>query len=545
MKRTWGLVGAGISVLALMGWTIVVWDGRRPPEPDVAPAAAGTPASALTNAPPTVVVELLLLPDGAVRATPGSVRIGLGDVSADNAATAPADREAQQAGPSGYGELATTTRWVSAPAQLLPDGRVKVGPLQLPLVDRYTLQARGEDGLRYYVAAFTPAAPPSAIKPIVGAGMRVHVESPRAHVLLRRVASSAPPAIWQRLQEWTAPTLLEAFNEQPLPVKSGQLLAPFAPGSVEVVLEVGGVEAERKQVSLASGRVLDVRFDPVNQAVARAVSVDLALEFVKQGSGEPVRGLQVSWLSGRTQQTQTTDVLGRVRFDGLDGQQPHQFTLASQPPVGRLPEWPELRPLQLTPEALAKNDELSHLVHHRVELVPLRWLIAHVPPAAKRVQPSKRSPYPIYVLQRQRDGRWIDTAADHFIETSDGLAVSVAEPDTYRIAAALSPWRVLESTPARVIGPDRPTVNFPSWRGTDVTVTVLRDGKALAGAPVQVIGPVGKLPPALLKADSSGRITLTSVTASKVRIEVPGSDQIEVPLSGPQVLADFGTQRSN
>lgn len=544
MRRAWVPVAAGIAVLVLIGWAIKARHALPPQEPGTAPGAAGTQVRTSLGAEPTVAIELLLLPDAGIRAVPGSVRIGLGQVAADNAAAAPALLDGQQAGPSGYDELATVDRWISVPAHSLPDGRVRVGPFRLPVAERYTLQARGEDGLRFYAASFKPGSVPTAVSPIVGAGLRVHAHSRGAQVLLRRMASSASPPVWQRLQEWIAPDLLEAFSEQPLPVTNRQVLVPLAPGEIEIVLEIDGVEAERRQVSLPVGRVVDVRFDPTNEAVARAVSIDLELEFVKQGSGEPVAGLEVSWLSGRAQRSGTTDVRGRVTFEGLDRQQEHQFSLVSKPVPGRLPEWPELRPLQVTPDELAAYPDSAETVRHRVELAPLRWLIARPPAAAARMKPHRRSPYPIYVLQRQRGRLWFDTAADHFVDIADGLAVSVAEPGIYRVAVALSPWQMLVSDGAQVAGPGRPTVAFPDARAADTTVTVLRDGKRLAGAPVHIIGPVGNLPPAILKADANGRVTLTSATVPTVRVEVPGSDQIEVRLSAPQAVADFGLQRS-
>lgn len=543
MRRTWWVTGASVALLALLLWTFSGRDTAEAPRPDDAAtpdAQARQPGGA---AAPSVRVELMLLPDGPVRAIPASVRVGLGYVSPDDAARAAADLETGPRADTGsYSELAIPARWVSAPAQLLADGRVKVGPLELPPADQYTLQAQGEDGLRFYMAGFTSGAMPRSIAPLVGAGVRTHIASPGAAVLLRRVSSSAPPPAWQRLQEWIAPQMLEAFNEQPLPVENGQVLAPLAPGPIEVILEVDGVEAERRLLTLPAGRIVDVRFDPMSQAVARAVSIDLQLEFVRRGDGTPVTGLRVDWLGDRTQQHKTTDARGQVVFAQLDGQQSHQFNLHANVARTGLPEWPELIPLQIEPDELSGAGTAGNLVRHRIELTPLRWLIARLPPEAARSRPSKGSPYPIYVLQRRREDRWVDAAAAHFIPTPEGLAVSVEEPGVYRIATALSPWHALESSVARVDDTEPHRVDFAGMRGRDVTMTVLRDGRALAGAPVSIIGPFGKLPPAMLKADGSGRITLASATVPSVRIEVPGSDQIEVRLAGSRVMADFGSR---
>lgn len=546
MKRGWVLGGAGIGVLALIGVAVALGDASAPTGATAAPAAVRPQVAAPAAAAPSVQIDLFLLPDGAVRAVPGSVRIGLGFVSADNAASAPAqlERDSTQAGASRYEELAIPVRWLSVPAELLADGRVRVGPLQLPSAQRYTLQAQGEDGLRYYMASFTSGQIPASVESMVGAGVRTHVAVEGTHVLLRRVESSVPASAWQRLQEWVAPALLQAYGEEPMPINSGQVLVPLAPGPMEIVLEVNGVEAERRRLTLAPGAITDVRFDSLSQKVAQAVSIDLELEFVKQGSGEAVAGLKVDWLSGRMQRTATTDARGRLTFSGVDRQQSHEFNLMA-PPNDGLPEWPELRSLQIEADDLPQAAAPGAAARHRIELAPLNWMIARLPPETKQVKQGRSSPYPIYVLQRHRSGRWADVSADHFTRVPQGLAVSVAEPGTYRVAAVLAPWRVLESAPARVSATDRPMVEFPNAEGTDIVLTVIRDGRAVAGAPVHVIGPVGHLPPEVLTADAGGRVTLVAANVQQVKVELPGSDQIQVPLSSPRVSANFGVQRSD
>jgi hypothetical protein len=547
MKRGWAIGGAGAVMLALLGWWALVGTDAPAPASGKSPAAARVMTGEQAVQAPAVLVDLFLLPDRNVRAIPGSARIGIGVVEPDAAAAAPAGLEpgVMHAGAERFDELSTPAFWLVPPTQLLADGRVRVGPVRLPRADRYTLQARGEDGLRYYASAFTAHHVPDKVAPMVGAGVRAHVAVNGTHVLLRRTESSAPAAAWQWLQAWAAPALLEAFDEQPLPVKSGQVLAPLAPGPVEIVLEVHGVEAERRRLTLPAGRVTDVHFEPLGQKVAQALSIDLELEFVRQGSGTPVAGLQVIWLSGRMQQTRTTDARGRVAFDGLDRQQVHQFNLAADSAPGELPEWPALRPLEIGPEELDEQPAVDGVARRRVELTPLRWLIARLPPEAMQRIPGRRSPYPIHVLQKEGAGRWTDVAADHFIPVPEGMAVSVAEPGTYRVATTLAPWRVIESEAARVDGADRPRVSFGAVRGRDVILTVMRDGRALPGAPVHIIGPVGHLPPQTLRADASGRVVLADASVSEVRVEVPGSDQVVVPLSGPRVLADFGHRRAD
>lgn len=547
--RATALVVGGVAVVVLLGWALALRGAGTPvaaPRLEgtaAAPAAAAAPAEAATR------IELLLLPDGPVRAIPGSVRIGLAHVSEDDAARAPLhmNGQAEQAGPRDYHALATVTRWLAAPAQLLDDGRVRVGPLLLPPADRYVLQARGEDGLRFYAARFAADAVPARVAPVIGAAVRTRLSGPGGQVLLRRreaATATADAAIWQPLQAWAAPGVYEAFGEQPLPVRDGQVLAPLAPGPVELVLEVDGVEAERRSLTLQAGRIVEVRFDPEAEAVARAVSIDLELEFVRSDDGAPVPGLQVQWLGGHMPRQAATDAQGRVRFQGLDRQAVQAFDLLAPPRDGdALPDWPESWPLQLDPEVLAGTGSPRELIRHRVELTPLRWLVARSPPR-RSAETRGRSPYPIHVLQRERDGAWQDVRAAHFVATADGLAVSIAEPGRYRVATALSPWQVVVSSGAQVRDAARAYAHYPAARGSDVSLTILRDGKPLAGVPVHLVAPLGTLPPEVLLADSRGSVRLGAATVPRVLVEVPGSDQIEVRLAGPTVLADFGLQRA-
>jgi len=542
MKRVWAAAVAGIAMLAFLGWFMLTRD--RTDEPQIEDAAPSARSAQVASAKPAALVELLLLPDGQAHAIPESVRIGIGIVSPDQAARAQAALDAgPRADAARYSDLAIPTRWIAAPARLQSDGRVKVGPLSLPPADRYTLQARADDGLRFYHAEFTAEAVPATVSPIVGAGIRMQVAVAGTSILLRRTETSASPAVWQRLQQWIAPRVLQAFSEQALAVEDQQLVAPFAPGTIDVVLLVDGVEAERKRVTLPAGRIADLRFDPQLQAVARAVSVDLELEFVRKSDRKPVSGLQVDWLSGRVQARKTSDAEGRVLFVGVDRQREHQFSLqATMPKIG-LPEWPERIPLQVAAQDFDAARAQGKRLRHRVELTPLRWLLARLPEQTAKIPQPRRAPYPIYVLQRQREGRWTDASAAHFITLRDDLAVSIEDSGTYRIAAALSPWRVIASSSTEVNTDTQQRVAFANPPGTDVVVTVVENGQALAHAPVQIIGPVGDLPPAQLTTDARGQLKLIGSTVPSIRMEIPERDQIEVRLSGTQAVADFGVRR--
>ena len=536
MKRTWVLAGAGAIALALVLWRVAGRDDGAMPVAVAPPPAADTAVAAPVAA--DVVLDVLLLPDGAVGALPGSVQLGFGQVARDAAASAPTTREAEQAGPRRHADLADIAHWQPLAAQALPDGRVRVGPARLPRADRYVLAARGADGLRYYVADFTAATRPRTVVPLVGAGLRVHTGPGTAQMVLRRVPSAPPAAAWQGIQAREAPAVLAAFGEQPLPVADGAVVRPLAPGPVEVVLQVDGVEAERRLVTLPAGGIVDVRFDPVQLAVARAASADLELELVRQGSGTPVGGLQVTWLDGPEATLRTSDARGRVRFAGIDRHRAQRFNVQATLPAQGLPEWPELQVVEVSADDLAAGGDAG-VLHHRVALRPLQWLVARLPRDAARMQRSRGAPYPIHVLQRQREGRWVDAEAAHFVETPEGLAVSIAEPGTYRVATVVSPWRVLESEAARGGDGRRAMVTVAGTRGTDVTLTLLHAGRPIVGVPVLATAPLRGLPPVSLRPDANGRVVLPGATVPRLRVEIPGGEQVDVALTGPRTTVEL------
>ena len=159
----WALVGA----LVLTG----AWWGWQRPSPSIdrarleapravvaradASSSAGIRSDADSGTPAPTGFQTLLLPDGGIGARADSVRIGLGLISTEDARSYQDWLEAgsQGAGPAERSELATVERWLAVPATRRADGALLVGPLPLPWADRYDLQARGEDGLHFYLAS--------------------------------------------------------------------------------------------------------------------------------------------------------------------------------------------------------------------------------------------------------------------------------------------------------------------------------------------------------------------------------------------------------
>lgn len=506
--------------------------------PDPSTAGANPPAP-VSTAQPVPEWQILLLPDGAIAADPASVRIGLATISPEDMATHLATRDASGAAPVDPAEFAQVRRWLPLPATLQSDGAVRVGPLTLEAADRYVLQAAGSDRLRQYQADFTADTSPASLRPMLAAGLRVQRDPAlegEIALLLRRNGELPDAAGWQSLLQ-RHPALLQAFGEQPWPLRTGaNELVPLPPQTVEAVLLVDGIEAQRAPLTLAGGAWSELTIDPVAHAVARALSVELTLRFVARGSDAPVPGVQVSWQHELGQRTQVSDDAGRVRYAGVDRQREQQFALQFPVDDAALPAWPQGQSLALTVDEAHPDRRGERRIEHVVELDRLDWLLATSHTLPLDPERTAGSPYPVFVLQQRAGSQWIDTAAEYFRRVDAGLAASLAAPGEYRVAAVMTPWTVLYSTPAdaRRPPPDGPhAVRLEAQPGRRVELRILADGQPVPRAQVLAIGPLRGMPPFELVADMAGRIRLDGVTTDALRIEVPGYAQTEVALSQP------------
>jgi hypothetical protein len=551
MRRRALALASGVLLALLVGAAWWMPDAVPPVrESSGVPGAVGASAVPVSSAPHASAPDAAaapaswtfttrLLPDGAIGARHDGVRIGLAYVAPEDARRHAAWilDDAAGVGADSLAELAQVVRWIDAPATALADGVLQVGPIGLPAADRYELQALGDDPLHFYMAGFTRAQAPASIEPLVAAGLRLRRTPDSrgdARVLLRRDAAADVDPRWQALLQREAPELLDAYSERALPLSAVEatLLVPLPPTPIELVLEVGGIEAERRALALASGRVVEVEFDPVAQAVAASVALRLELEFVLEGSETPLEALQVTLHGSRAEASARTDRLGEVAFDAVDRQRTQRISVAFPASREPLPRWPTTQALELEldPRVL---DPATREVRQRVALTALQWLVVRTGAATLPFQREAGRPYPVFVLQRERDGRWIDGAAEFFVPVPEGIAVSVQGEGRVRLKALLTPWTVLESAAVDIAAhghEGRHEVELISDPGHPVELTLLRDALPMAQAPVALIGNARGLPPWETSSDASGRLRLERVTVDSVRLEVPGFLQQRVDL---------------
>lgn len=487
-----------------------------------------------------LTLRMRLLPEGGVSASTASVRIGLAYVSPDELAAYQAWLRggAEGAGPREFEELAAITRWLNVPATLNAEGVVVVTPTRLPAADRYVLQARANDGLRFYEASFTREDVPAEIAPRVAAGLRLRApaHTDGARLLFRRVEGSQDAA-WQSLMHREASAVLDAYDERPLPVAADAVVAPLPPGPLDVIAVIDGVETERRRVMLSAGRLTTFEIDADASELAAALSTTVALRLVEKGSGTPVKDATVVWSSPRGERSLRTDGSGSVRIEDIDPLLPLPIDIRIAPPktpsflVDALPSWPERLPMTLD---LGDDPVNAGVIARTVELEPLRWLIVETPGIDIPRRPRVGDPFPVFVLQRREGAVWRDSSADYFRPVADGLAVSLDRPGTVRIAAVLAPWTLRFSDAVEIGDASAETRYRTRVAATGVRRVRLRitsdDNRPLASAPVHLLPPLRGVPPKTLTTDRTGQLVLDNVTEPVVLVEVPGFEQVRVRL---------------
>jgi hypothetical protein len=538
-----GLAVGAICLLAIVA--VVWWRSQRAPE-SVADASSSGSGSLSASVESVAGFQLRLLPDSGVSAQPASVRIGLAAVSPDDDAAYRAWLRSgrEGAGPREYRDLASVQRWINAPARLLDDGSVQVGPMSLPAAQRYVLQAHADDGLRFYEADFIRENAPTTVRPRIAAGLRVRAPRGIGNVgaLFRRVEGSQD-AVWQSLLRREAISILDAFDERAIAVDGETRIAPLPPGPLDVVAVVDGVETERRRVTLVAGRDTTLDLDPSASELGAALATTAVLRLVEAGTRTPVREAIAVWPSPRGEVRMRPDAVGILRLSGVDAAEPMALELrfeANGPPsflVDTLPRWPERVPLRFD---LSQERAIGGVVEKTVELTPLRWLIVETPGIDVPRRPRVGDPFPAFVLQRAQGDGWRDSGADYFRPVDEGVAVSLDAPGRVRVAALLSPWQVAYSdeVESRVdVAQTRTRLRNASGRTS--TVRLVADAKPLTFAPVQIVSPLRGVPPKTLTTDGTGRIVLPNATVPSVRVEVSGFEQAEVRLVGGEVVVSM------
>lgn len=551
-RRSALILGACLAVGAVLfgAWW---WSADRQADVGSSKDAAGRTASSddiSATGRRALSIRTRLLPDDGVSASPTSVRIGLAYVPQDELAAYRAWLRGGGvgAGPRNYEDLASVTRWLNLPAALNADGVVAVGPFDLPAADRYVLQARADDGLRFYEASFTRDGMPAELRPRIAAGLRLRAPAQAAgsaRVLFRRVEGSQDAA-WQSLMRREAPALLDAYDERPLPLAAETVAAPLPPGPLDVIAVIDGVETERRRVTLSAGRITRFDLDGDASELGAALSTTVALRLVEKGTRVPVQDAAVIWSSPRGERSLRTDASGSLRIEGVDPLQPLPIDIRFAPPetpsflVDALPSWPERLPMKLE---LADESVIAGVIAKTLELEPLRWLIVETPGIGIPRRPRVGDPFPVFVLQRQEGAAWVESSADYFRPVTGGMAVSLSPsllnpPGMVRVAVVLAPWTVRFSDAVEIGDASSETryrMRIAAAGGRRAILRLTAGNRPLVAAPVHVLSPLRGVPPKMLTSDGAGQLVLDDLTEPTVLLEVSGFEQIRVRLDAATV----------
>lgn len=542
----------GLAALALVALLAVLAWRDRPTDPsawalsDTAEEASSAPVMSSPvasverrdeahQAAPAAHFTTLLLPDTGVSAETTSVRLGLAQVSeeARSRHLAWLQSGAEGAGPKDLMELAEVQRWLELPAARLSDGRVRVGPAPLPPAHQYVLEAKADDGLRFYRARFDARTFPGDISPMAASGLRIATALGEIEFklqLLRRGAESEP-ALWRAILAQEAPHLNALFDEGGLTVHPGTELLPLPPSTFEAVVWLGAAEVQRQTVVLAPGVLHALQIDSTRVDAARAQSVRLHVDLVEAGTGMPIPDVALTWQGPRGEVSAHSDANGHAALgDALAG---HEGWLAlefPQPNRAGLPIWPVRR---LVPVAVPAADELAEprVYRQRIEVQPLRWLVL-MGEGRRSGPPVRGQPFPVFSLQRGRGDAWEDLGTDHFIPTDEGLAVSIEAPGRYRVMKAASPWSLAVSGSATFGDDTHVTSRNVSLltHGLKTVSMQLMDplGRPLANQVVTVASGQRGLPTAELLTDAHGWLAFPDATDSPVELFVAGAGEARI-----------------
>ena len=508
--------------------------GAAPVVADAAPRAA--------HATRTLAITLRAI-DGA-SPDPGSIEAGLAYIDAADVALLATEGDDPEAGagPESIASLANVAQWVRVPGERTSAGDVLAAPVPAH-ADRVRLVASG-GGLAYYAIDLDPVAPPAEVRPRFAGGVRVRVDGEAGPVGIEwHPAGRWPDAsLWQDVIERSAPEVLAASRDRPIVFEQQQVLAPLPPGAaIELSATADGIEVERRAVTIVPGRIVDVVFDAARIESARELAVELALEVVARGSGQPLAFADLVLQRPAGEERQRTDLVGRAAFASVDRRVAHAVTIEPPQSPGPLPAWPARRALEITIDD-EEGRPPERRVLRRVEVDALRYLVLALPRTTSSFGGLAERPYPIYALERADGGGWRDTSSDHFVPLDSAIAVAVGEPGRYRVVAATSPWHLLRSHEVVVSdgSPQRLEVALATPAAAARAIRIVEDGTPVANRAFTIRGPHRSMPPLVRTTDANGRIALGAANVDRIALDLPHLERESVvELDAGETLVDI------
>jgi hypothetical protein len=153
-----------------------------------------------------------------------------------------------------------------------------------------------------------------------------------------------------------------------------------------------------------------------------------------------------------------------------------------------------------------------------------RWLVVKTGPGLRSRLDEGRAPYPVFLLQRWESGEWRVHPAEEFARGQGQVAISLLQPGTYRVVAAVSPQEVHESESVVVGEGDRQAQvalrEAGAGRPCEIRVYSLSQNRPLGGVQLAIVGPYSSLPPVRGTTDAQGRFRLDRVQTQALHVEL-------------------------
>jgi hypothetical protein len=222
----------------------------------------------------------------------------------------------------------------------------------------------------------------------------------------------------------------------------------------------------------------------------------------------------------------TTGPDGSFFFPDIPRTQPSQFRVRVEAEPGKRPLTKPDHRFVFDPDQAQYSESLAE-ADVTWEIPVYRWLILGVSAELDEFKRIARAHYPIYVLEKHdvSGQTWRGVSGDHFIDTAEGLAVSVTSPGTYRIAVVLTPTNIINSRSAVITESDTEVstflLDFPSDQPEYYVFVTDRDRRApIPNAQVTVIGPHTSIPPVPILTDTQGIADIGPISVDRVHVIV-------------------------
>ena len=423
-----------------------------------------------------------------------------------------------------------------------------------PLASVYRIEAiRPSDNAWYHARVELPKNLPATqtqfdfgdITPILPTGLRLSFANvPKGHEdfligLQRRPDEASAQRASELLTyvEKVRPDILATLREEESLTANAAVMTTIAPlppdPSIRITFRtLTGIEGKPVELPLKDQQVVDATIDlgAVFEGIP-STALSLRGRLLLGNSDTGIANASIERESAPLAGAQTTDADGSFSFEGIPPGVECTFNATIPRDDSPRPRSPSQATFKFTAPPDATGQQV---VEWRVPAY--QWIVLKLDSerANEIAQLAKNSPIrqPIFILQRNTSGLWIDEAADEFIPAPDEVAISVTARGNYRVAVAANPLFTILSTEAPITSDAPETIVTLTDFSREVPQRTLaistHDGNPLKEGRVWLNGAYRSAPPIALTIPPSGIIPLPPLNAQILNVAAagPGFDRI-------------------